>query len=102
MFNRFTDAAQQVLRYARDEAQMLGLSYIDTDAILLGLIRESNGIASRVLADSGVNIESARGAVTALLDRDEQHIGEDMSFSAATKDLLNQTLYESQKSGQNC
>ena len=56
----FTDAANQVLQYAMEEARKLEYDHVGTEHILLGLLREKSGIAARVLANFGVTLERVR------------------------------------------
>ena len=56
----FTRAANQVLQFSMEEAQRLEYDHVGTEHILLGLIRERNGIAARVLASFNVTLEKVR------------------------------------------
>ncbi|RKQ85604.1 ATP-dependent Clp protease ATP-binding subunit ClpC [Brockia lithotrophica] len=69
MFGRFTERAQRVLALAQDEAIRLGHSSIGTEHILLGLIREGEGIAARVLKSMGLSLEQIREEVEGLVGR---------------------------------
>ncbi|MBW7990234.1 MAG: hypothetical protein FVQ84_09500 [Planctomycetes bacterium] len=66
-----TQNAIKVIEYAIEEARNLDHEYIGTEHILLGLLRVSEGIASQVLANLGVNIENARMEIENLPDRQE-------------------------------
>ena len=57
MFERFTERARQVVVLAQEEARTLKHNYIGTEHILLGLIREGDGIGARILAESGVGAD---------------------------------------------
>ena len=63
MFERFTDRARRVLTYAQDEARLLNHSFIGTEHILLGLIREGNGVGAQALQSLGISLEAVRGKV---------------------------------------
>ena len=67
MFERFTERARRVVVLAQQEARMLDHNYIGTEHILLGLIREGDGVAAQVLAGSGVDLNRARQQVIELL-----------------------------------
>ncbi|CAM3478944.1 ATP-dependent Clp protease ATP-binding subunit [Hydrogenibacillus schlegelii] len=69
MFGRFTERAQKVLSYAQDEAVRLGHNSIGTEHILLGLIREGEGIAAKALMNLGLSLEKIREEVEALIGR---------------------------------
>ena len=67
MFERFTDRARRVVVEAQDEARTLNHSYIGTEHILLGLIREGDGVAAQVLVKLGADLNRARQQVIQLL-----------------------------------
>ena len=56
----FTPRAKKVLEFSVEESQMLGTDHIGTEHILLGLIREEEGMASRILENLGLNLDAAR------------------------------------------
>ena len=62
-FDRFTKRARRVLTLAQEEAQRLNHNYIGTEHLLLGLVREENGVAVRVLRDLGVDPKQIRERV---------------------------------------
>jgi ATP-dependent Clp protease ATP-binding subunit ClpC len=68
MFERFTDRARLVVVRAQEEARTLGHSYIGTEHILLGLIRQGEGVAAQVLSELGADLDPAREQVIRLLD----------------------------------
>ena len=57
MFEKFTDRARKALVFAQEDARMLSQSYVGTEHLLLGLIREQEGIAARALKQLGVSYE---------------------------------------------
>src|SRR5881296_472715 len=63
----FTDRVRKVLQMAREEAARLHHEYVGTEHLLLGLLREDEGIAAQVLTDAGVNLEQARAETLRLL-----------------------------------
>ena len=63
MFERFTDPARRVVVLAQEEARLLEHNYIGTEHLLLGLVRENDGLAAQVLADLNVSLERARESV---------------------------------------
>jgi len=67
MFERFTDRARRVVVLAQEEARMLNHNYIGTEHILLGLIREGEGVAAQVLGKLGAELSSVRQQVIQLL-----------------------------------
>jgi len=60
MFNRFTERARKVIILAKEEARRFNHDYIGTEHILLGLIREGEGVAAAVLQKMGVSLENIR------------------------------------------
>jgi quercetin dioxygenase-like cupin family protein len=62
-FDKFTERARKVLQLAQEEAQRLNHSYIGSEHLLLGLVREGNGVAAKILAQLGVDLNMARNAV---------------------------------------
>src|ERR671927_1361878 len=80
MFERFTDRARRVVVLAQEEARMLGHSYIGTEHILLGLIREGEGVAAQVLQKLGADLNRVRQQVIQLLSGFQ---GKESSASAA-------------------
>ena len=63
MFERFTERARQVVVLAQDEARALKHNYIGTEHILLGLLREEEGLAARVLESLDITVEEVRAQV---------------------------------------
>ncbi len=71
----YTSRAKKVLELAMGEARELGHSYVGTEHLLLGLLREEKGIAAQVLTDAGVNLDAARGETLRLLGTGEPQGG---------------------------
>ena len=63
MFERFTEKAIKVIMLAQEESRRLGHNFVGTEQLLLGLISEGTGIASKTLKSMGVNIKEAREEV---------------------------------------
>ena len=62
-FDKFTDRARKDLTLAQDEAQRFNHNYIGTEHLLLGLVREGEGVAARVLENMNVELAKVRGEV---------------------------------------
>jgi ATP-dependent Clp protease ATP-binding subunit ClpA len=75
-FDKFTQRARSVLQYAQEEAQRLHHNYIGTEHILLGLVRESDGVAARILVDLGIDLNTVRSSVELVLGRGQPVAGE--------------------------
>src|SRR5687767_15362072 len=71
----YTSRAKKVLELAMSEARELGHSYVGTEHLLLGLLREEKGIAAQVLTDAGVNLEAARAETLRILGTDMPQTG---------------------------
>jgi ATP-dependent Clp protease ATP-binding subunit ClpC len=69
-FYNFTENVRRALGQARHEAVALNREYVGTEHLLLGLLRERKGLAADVLLSQGVTLESARGEVIAILERE--------------------------------
>src|SRR5947209_16128769 len=68
-FDRFTEAARKVLSLAQEEAQRFQHNYIGTEHLLLGLVREGEGIAAKVLSNLGIELNKVRSAVEFIIGR---------------------------------
>jgi ATP-dependent Clp protease ATP-binding subunit ClpC len=89
MFERYTESARRVLFFARYEASQLGSVSIETEHLLLGLIREGKGLMSRVLARSSVSAETLRQEVEGrTVFRAKVPPSDEIPFSAETKRAL--------------
>ncbi len=72
MFSRFTEQAKRAILLAQEEANRLNHGYLGTEHILLGLIRENEGIAANVLKNSGIDLARVRQAVTNAVGRGQE------------------------------
>ncbi|MEH7124659.1 ATP-dependent protease ATP-binding subunit ClpC [Bacillus sp. JJ1532] len=90
----YTPRAKKVIELSMDEARKLGHSYVGTEHILLGLIREGEGVAARVLNNLGVSLNKARQQVLQLLGSNESggHQGSSASANTPTLDGLARDL----------
>ncbi len=102
MFERFTERARQVIVLAQDEARTLGHQYIGTEHLLLGLLREEEGLAARVLDSLNVTIEEARAQVEQIVGRGpgQAETGQ-IPFTPRAKHVLELALREEQMLGHN-
>src|SRR5688572_19114068 len=101
VFERFTERARQVVVLAQDEARGLKHNYIGTEHILLGLLREEEGLAARILELFGIGIEDVRGQVERIVGRgDEPTVGQ-LPFTPRAKKVLELSLREALKMGHN-
>ncbi|MGY0693987.1 ATP-dependent protease ATP-binding subunit ClpC [Virgibacillus sp. FSP13] len=100
----YTPRAKKVVELSQDEARKLGHSYVGTEHILLGLIREGEGVAARVLNNLGVSLNKARQQVLQLLGSNEsqagrQGRGQSTNANTPTLDSLARDLTATAKEG---
>jgi ATP-dependent Clp protease ATP-binding subunit ClpC len=102
MFNRFTERARKVIILAKEEARRFNHDYIGTEHILLGLIREGEGVAAAVLQKVGVSLENIRLEVEKLVQPGPttQIIG-DIPFTPRAKKALELAAEEARSLGHN-
>ena len=99
MFERFTDRARRVVVLAQEEARMLNHNYIGTEHILLGLIHEGEGIASKALESMGISLESVRTQVTEIIGEGQQAPSGHIPFTPRAKKVLELSLREALQLG---
>ncbi|GII51653.1 hypothetical protein Pth03_00420 [Planotetraspora thailandica] len=95
MFERFTDRARRIVLLAQEEAKKLGHQRIGTEHVLLGLIRENEGAAGKLLREEGLDLESLRAAVERLAPRGSGSPGGHLNFTPRAKKVLELSLRES-------
>ena len=102
MFNRFTERARKVIILAKEEARRFNHDYIGTEHILLGLIREGEGVAAAVLEKMGVSLENIRLEIEKLVQPGPttQIIG-DIPFTPRAKKALELAAEEARALGHN-
>src|SRR2546421_11530462 len=87
-FDKFTERARRVLTLAQEEAQRFNHNYIGTEHLLLGLVREGEGVAAKVLSNLGIELTKVRSAVEFIIGRGErQVVGESCLTPRAKKGL---------------
>jgi ATP-dependent Clp protease ATP-binding subunit ClpA len=94
VFDRFTERARQVVVFAQEEARTLRHSHIGSEALLLGLLREQDGVAARALESLGVSLEKARLAVTRYVASGDEGIEGFIPFTPRAKQILHQASDE--------
>jgi ATP-dependent Clp protease ATP-binding subunit ClpA len=101
MFERFTDRARRVVALAEEEARMLNHNWIGTEHLLLGLIREGDGVAAKVLESLGISLQAVRQEVEEIIGQGEQVPSEAIPFTPRSKKVLELSLRESLQLGHN-
>ena len=100
MFERFTDRSRRVVVLAQEEARMLNHGYIGTEHILLGLLREGDGVAARTLESLGISLDAVRQQVEEVIGRGQQAPSGHIPFTPRAKRVLELSLRESLQLGQ--
>src|SRR5215469_17972844 len=88
MFERFTDRARGVVVLAEEEARMLNHSWIGTEHLLLGLIREGDGVAAGALESLGISLQAVRQQVEEIVGQGQHVPSEDIPFTPRAKKVL--------------
>ena len=101
MFERFTQRARQVVVCAQDEARALDHNYIGTEHLLLGLLREEEGIAARVLESLDITVEEVRAQVLRVVGRGDETPSGQIPFTPRAKKVLELSLREALTLGHN-
>ena len=101
MFERFTERARQVVVLAQEEARSLSHNYIGTEHILLGLLREEQGLAARALAALGITLAEVRAQVTRIVGSGEEVTSGQIPFTPRAKKVLELALREALDLGHN-
>ena len=101
MFERFTERARQVVVFAQDEARLLRHNYIGTEHLLLGLIREEEGVAARVLDSLGIALEPVRDQVERIIGLGDEAMSGQVPFTPRAKKVLELALREALALGHN-
>ncbi|MCU0492499.1 MAG: ATP-dependent Clp protease ATP-binding subunit [Chloroflexaceae bacterium] len=97
LYSKFTKRAKQVLQLATEEARGFNHPYIGTEHILLGLIRESEGIAARVLDDLGVKLPQARSAVEFIVGIGEGSNATNQELTARAQKVIKFAIEEANR-----
>ncbi len=102
MFDRFTERVRKVIQLAREEAMRFNHDYIGTEHLLLGLVKEGEGIASAALANLGVDLKTLRLEVEKLVEQGPAtvSVGE-IPFNPQAKKVLELSVEEARKFGHN-
>jgi len=101
MFERFTERARQVVFLAQEEARQLKHNYIGTEHILLGLLREEEGLAARVLESLDITVERVRAQVVRIVGSGEEVTSRQIPFTPRAKKVLELALREALSLGHN-
>ncbi|MDQ3911919.1 MAG: ATP-dependent Clp protease ATP-binding subunit [Actinomycetota bacterium] len=101
MFERFTERARKVVVLAQDEARHFNHNYIGTEHLLLGLLREDEGVAARALGSLNVTLDEVREQVESIVGYGEEGTGGQAPFTPRSKKVLELALREALQLGHN-
>ena len=96
-FEKFSERARRVLSLAQEEAQRFNHNYIGTEHILLGLVRETEGVAARVLANLGVDLNKVRSAVEFIIGRGERPAQGEIGLTPRAKKVVELAVDEARR-----
>ena len=100
-FDKFTERAKKVLVLAQEEAQRFNHNYIGTEHLLLGLVREGEGIAAKVLSNLGVELNKVRSAVEFIIGRGDRMVIGDISLTPRAKKVIELAVEEARRLNHN-
>ena len=99
-FEKFSERARRVLSLAQEEAQRFNHNYIGTEHVLLGLARDTEGVAAKVLANHNVELSKIRSAVDFIIARGDRPISDDMiGLTPRAKKVIELAVDEARKQG---
>jgi len=98
-FDKFSERARRVLTLAQDEAQRLNHNYIGTEHILLGLVREEDGVAAKVLVNMGINLSKVSQAVEYIIGPGEKPSTTASGLTSRAKRVLELAIDEARQMG---
>ena len=96
-FEKFSERARRVLSLAQEEAQRFNHNYIGTEHILLGLARETDGVAARVMSSLGVELSKVRSAVEFIIGRGERPSPGDIGLTPRAKKVIELAVDEARR-----
>ncbi len=100
-FEKFSERARRVLSLAQEEAQRFNHNYIGTEHILLGLVRETDGVAAKVLTSLGVELTKVRSAVEFIIGRGERATPGEIGLTPRAKKVIELAVDEARRLSHN-
>ncbi len=96
-FDPFTERARKAMSLAQEEAQRLQHPYIGTEHLLLGLVREGEGVAAKVLSNLGVELKEVRDAVEAIIGRGDHVVLGEIGLTPRAKKVIELAVDEARR-----
>ncbi|NJD01910.1 MAG: ATP-dependent Clp protease ATP-binding subunit [Ruminiclostridium sp.] len=101
MYGRFTEKAEKAINLSQEGAMQLGHNYVGTEHLLLGLVRESTGVAARVLQNQGITEDKVLKEIEELIGKGETVGKQPLGFTPRTKKVFELSLNEARKMSHN-
>src|SRR5262245_11580232 len=101
MWQRFTERARRVVFFAQEEAARLGENYVGTEHLLLGLVRESDSVAARILDQLGVPLGKVRAEIARQVTPGKGSLGQDMQLTPRAKRVIDLAYEEARQLNNN-
>jgi ATP-dependent Clp protease ATP-binding subunit ClpC len=101
LFERFTEKGVRVVMLAQEEARRSGHNHVGTEQMLLGIIGEGTGLAARMLKSYGMDLNTARREVSAIIGPGEDQVGVEVPFTPQAKKVLDESQSEAVALGHN-
>ena len=101
MWQRFTERARRVVFFAQEEAGRLGENYVSTEHLLLGLVRENDSVAARILDRIGVSLGRVRSEIERQVARGDGRLGQDMQLTPRAKRVIDLAYDEARQLNNN-
>ncbi len=101
MWQRFTERARRVIFYAQEEAGRLGENYVSTEHLLLGLVREPDSVAARILERMGVSLSRVRNEIERQVSRGEGRLGQETQLTPRAKRVIDLAYDEARQLNNN-
>ena len=101
MWQRFTERARKVVFYAQEEAGRLGENYVSTEHLLLGLVRENDSVAARILDRIGVSLGRIRSEIERQVAHGDGRLGQDMQLTPRAKRVIDLSYDEARNLNNN-
>src|SRR5579859_197507 len=96
-FDRFTERARKVLSLAQEEAQRFQHNYVGTEHLLLGLVREGEGVGAKVLENLGVELNKVRSAVEHIIGRGDRIVLGEIGLTPRAKKVIELAVDETRR-----
>src|SRR5438477_12008047 len=101
MWQRFTERARRVVFFAQEEAGRLGENYVAPEHLLLGLVRESDSVAARIIDRLGVSLGRIRSEIEKQAPHGKGRLGQDMALTPSAKRVIDLAYDEARQLNNN-